>query len=210
MDRWSSRHRRWCWACLTTCGPSGSSISVLPGPDRGEGGKFVLVPPSYDGSAPGGRLLRWPLPHQPRGDVGRSFIQYDGPGSPRIPRRRSKLVGVDGCPAADRVSVPRLVMLRWVPGGMAKTVLRATVESWRQRVRSMCCTTCVVRPLQTSAGCRRRERRRRAGMHSLEAVPSRPPSVHLTSVRVVLIGQVRSGFVAAEATLMADAETMRP
>ena len=46
----------------------------LPGPDRGAGGKFVLVPPGYDGPLPEGGLLRRPLTHQPgaRCSAGRS------------------------------------------------------------------------------------------------------------------------------------------
>ena len=41
----------------------------LPGPDRGAGGKFLLVPPGYDGTTARGRLLRRPLAHEPRADA---------------------------------------------------------------------------------------------------------------------------------------------
>ena len=41
----------------------------LPGPDRGAGGKFLFVPPGYDGTAARRRLLRRPLAHQPRPDA---------------------------------------------------------------------------------------------------------------------------------------------
>ena len=37
-----------------TTGSAGSSISVLPGPDRGEGGKYLILPPGYDGPVPEG------------------------------------------------------------------------------------------------------------------------------------------------------------
>ena len=36
-----------------------------PGPDRGAGGKFLLVPPGYDGAAARRRLLRRALAHEP-------------------------------------------------------------------------------------------------------------------------------------------------
>ena len=41
----------------------------FPGPDRGAGGKFLLVPPGYDGVAAGRRLLRRALPHEPGPDA---------------------------------------------------------------------------------------------------------------------------------------------
>ena len=34
-----------------------------PGPDRGEGGKYLILPPDYEGPVPRRRLLRRPLPH---------------------------------------------------------------------------------------------------------------------------------------------------
>ena len=37
-----------------TTGSAGSSISALPGPDRGEGGKYLILPPGYDGPLPEG------------------------------------------------------------------------------------------------------------------------------------------------------------
>jgi hypothetical protein len=38
----------------------------LPGPDRGEGGKYLFVPPDYKGELPGSRLLRPEDAHDPR------------------------------------------------------------------------------------------------------------------------------------------------
>ena len=35
----------------------------LPGPDRGEGGKYLIVPPGYNGDAARRRLFRRPLGH---------------------------------------------------------------------------------------------------------------------------------------------------
>ncbi len=37
-----------------TNGSAGSSILGRPGPDRGEGGKYLIVPPGYDGPLPEG------------------------------------------------------------------------------------------------------------------------------------------------------------
>ena len=38
----------------------------LPGADRGQGGTYLIVPPGLRRAAARGRLLRPPLPHQPR------------------------------------------------------------------------------------------------------------------------------------------------
>ena len=38
----------------TTCGSNGSSTSGAPGPDRGLGGKYLIVGPDYDGPLPQG------------------------------------------------------------------------------------------------------------------------------------------------------------
>ena len=41
----------------------------LPGPDRGEGGKYLFVPPGYKGELPEQRLLRAEDAHDPRHDA---------------------------------------------------------------------------------------------------------------------------------------------
>ena len=56
----------------------------MPGPDRGEGGKYLLLPPGYDGPLPG-RLLHRAPDHQ-RGGAPR----------PRLPRRRQAGAGRRG------------------------------------------------------------------------------------------------------------------
>ena len=42
----------------------------FPGPDRGAGGKFLLLPPGYDGVVPEGGFFVGALPHQPGAHVG--------------------------------------------------------------------------------------------------------------------------------------------
>jgi hypothetical protein len=46
----------------------------LPGPDRGAGGRYLIVGPGYDGPAPGRRVLRVALRHDARVVV-RSSVQ---------------------------------------------------------------------------------------------------------------------------------------
>src|SRR6516225_6277027 len=38
----------------------------FPGPDRGEGGKYLILPPGYDGPLPEGRFLRRQVENLPR------------------------------------------------------------------------------------------------------------------------------------------------
>ncbi|WP_280107460.1 DUF1254 domain-containing protein, partial [Sinorhizobium fredii] len=42
------------WARSTTCGSGWIFDIGFPGPDRGEGGKYLLLPPGYDGPIPEG------------------------------------------------------------------------------------------------------------------------------------------------------------
>ena len=51
-----------------TTGFAGLSTLDCPAPDRGEGGKYLIVPPGYDGPLPR-RLLNRALPDQLRGLV---------------------------------------------------------------------------------------------------------------------------------------------
>ena len=51
----------------------------LPGPDRGEGGKYLILPPGYDGPLPEGGYYRRPRPDQlrRRGSLARSWRTDD-------------------------------------------------------------------------------------------------------------------------------------
>ena len=49
-----SKCRRNSWARSTTCGSAGSTDVGFPGPDRGEGGRYLILPPGYDGPVPEG------------------------------------------------------------------------------------------------------------------------------------------------------------
>ena len=60
----------------------------LPGPDRGEGGRFLLVPPGYDGAAAGQRLPRRALAHD-EGAHARPLV-HDETTTRRRPSRRSR------------------------------------------------------------------------------------------------------------------------
>ena len=58
-----------------TPGSAGSSISAQPGPDRGEGGKYLIVPPDYKGPLPEGGYF---IAHARTNTVvwfGRSFLE---------------------------------------------------------------------------------------------------------------------------------------
>ena len=57
----------------------------LPGPDRGAGGKFLLLPPGYEGPTPEGGFYVGALAHQPCIDA-RPLVH----GRQTIPRRRSR------------------------------------------------------------------------------------------------------------------------
>jgi hypothetical protein len=62
----------------------------LPGPDRGEGGKFLLVPPGYDGPLPeGGFHVAHSRTHRVL-MLGRSFMQDDDP-APTVATIKSTL-----------------------------------------------------------------------------------------------------------------------
>ena len=54
----------------------------LPGPDRGEGGKYLILPPDYDGPLPG-----W-LQYRPRPDQPRHMVRSLVPGEQRSKARR--------------------------------------------------------------------------------------------------------------------------
>ena len=70
----------------------------LPGPDRGAGGKFLLVPPGYDGTLPEGGVF---VGHSRTNRVlmlGRSFMENSDPGA----HRRDDQVDAQGVPVRTR------------------------------------------------------------------------------------------------------------
>ncbi|PWC04300.1 DUF1254 domain-containing protein [Agromyces badenianii] len=79
----------------------------LPGPDRGEGGTYLLVPPAYDGPLPeGGCYVR----HSRTNHVvflGRAFI--------------NEYPGNDPAPAADRIR-EQLKVSPYTPGGIGSSI----------------------------------------------------------------------------------------
>ena len=54
----------------------------LPGPDRGEGGKYLLVPPSYKGELPETGYIVAKLRTTRAIVLGRSFLEKDDPKPP--------------------------------------------------------------------------------------------------------------------------------
>jgi hypothetical protein len=51
----------------------------LPGPDRGEGGKYLFVPPDYKGELPGGGYFVQKMRTTRATMLGRSFLEKDDP-----------------------------------------------------------------------------------------------------------------------------------
>ena len=75
----SLRHRRYRSAWSTTCGSTGSPTSALPGPDRGEGGKYLFVPPDYKGELPGSGYFVQKMRTTRATMLGRSFLENNDP-----------------------------------------------------------------------------------------------------------------------------------
>jgi hypothetical protein len=75
-----------------------------PGPDRGAGGKYLLVPPGYSGPLPEGELAIARAPTLRVAMIGRAFLEDDDPG-----------------PAAARVR-EQLKIQRYVPGSYGSSV----------------------------------------------------------------------------------------
>ncbi len=80
----------------------------LPGPDRGEGGKFVLVPPAYDGALPEGGFY---VGHSRTNRVvmlGRSFMVDDDP-APTVATIKDRLKIYPYTPSGPGTSVGTLL-----------------------------------------------------------------------------------------------------
>ena len=80
----------------------------LPGPDRGAGGKFVLVPPGYDGPLPEGGFYVGHSRTNRALMLGRSFIQDDDP-APTVATIKSTLKIYPYTPGGPGTSVATLL-----------------------------------------------------------------------------------------------------
>ena len=77
-----SARRRGSSARSTTCGSAGSPTSACPGPDRAQGGRYLIVGPGHDGPLPDGGFH---VSHARTTRVvvlGRAFMVDDDPGPP--------------------------------------------------------------------------------------------------------------------------------
>ena len=83
----------------------------LPGPDRGAGGKFVLVPPGYDGPLPEGGFYVGHSRTNRALLLGRSFIQDDDP-APTVATIKSTLKIYPYTPGGPGTSVATLLQGR--------------------------------------------------------------------------------------------------
>ena len=170
------RKARWCWrppptrwGSSTTCGSAGSPTSVSPGPDRGQGGTYLVVGPAYDGPLPeGGCYVR----HSRTNHVllvGRAFIN-ENPGmdpAPTVARIRQELKIYPYAPGGVGSSIGAYLTGK---GLLGQPATPKSPGSWRARdwpsTRSLPTTSATMRCSTRSCSWSRRKR----------WIPSRPAS----------------------------------